>query len=640
MGSGLDFELDIESRLRGGDTITALERIEAAYNDAKAANADFTREAVKATAALEKNAAALEDTKTKLLAAIQAGDEKQVQRLTARFNDLQRTESKLKSDADAAKTALDRQTKVLQTTADKVGALRKHELEHDKAVELAGKHAELHSKALQKMTGKIGEASDKLMTMGGDLGTVGTLTTLAVTGTIALVAAIAAAAAAFIAGAAALVKYAVGLRDVQRNQEQTLRALTQSNEEAAALGPAFLNIEKGTGIASDRLLDMTRSLTYGRQQMGLSALSGAQLEKALYSLSVQEQALGDSSGTSQMIDQLNAGAISVEQLGDRIDRKYSNVVEQKMLGLDQQLSTLKANISGLFASINIEPILRGLSRMVALFDSSTASGKAIQTLFDAIFGPTVGDNADRFFIGLEAMFLKTELAALKFGIFVKRTWKQFNDAIDGVHLGPLGDLKDRLNDLKGPASDVATWFLAMLTPMTAIAAVGDFLGSAFTVIGKGLKDAYDDGKKWIDKIVAFGDAIVTGLRDKIAGGADKVASAVSGMMSAATQAGKDAIGMHSPPRAYLEIGHAITDATASSIADGVPDVGAAVEAMLAPPAAPGGASTNITNSASVSGNTIHLHGVENGEDALDRLEDMFIEMLNRRNDQAATEAPA
>lgn len=639
--AGLDFELDIEQRLRGGDAITALERIEAAYNDAKSANDAFTREAVKATAALEKNAAALEDTKTKLLAALQAGDEKQVQKLTARFNELSRTEGKLKADAEAARSALDRQSKILQESASHVGVLKKQEDAHKTAIELADKRSEQHTATLQKLTGRVGDAGEKLASMGNDLGTVGTLTTLAASATIALVAAVVAAGAVFVAGAAALVKYAVGLRDVQRNQEQTLRALTQSNEAAAQLSPAFLNIEKGTGIAADRLVDMTRALTTQREQMGLARLSGNQLEGALYSLSVQEQALGDSSGTSQLIDQLNAGALSVEELGSRIDRKYSNVVEKKMLGLDQQLATLKANIAGIFSNINIEPILIGLSRLVSLFDTSTASGKAIQSLFESIFGPVVADNADRFFVGVERLFLKTELAALKFGIFFKKTWKEFNTAIDEIHLGPLGSLRDVLEKLQGPAEQAATWFVGMLNPITAMAQEVDVFSSAIRGIGQWLQEAYETGKTWVDKIIGFGDAIVDGLKNALTGGADKVIAAVSGMMSKALQAGKDAIGMHSPPRAYLEIGRAITETTAGAVDDGSESVGAAVEAMLTPPKLATGTGNSTTdNSVSVSGNHFHMYGGEGGPSSLDEFESWMVELLNRRNDQAGTEAPA
>lgn len=637
MGSGLDFELDIEQRLRGGDTISQLDKFDAAYRDAKTANADFTREALKATAALEKNASAIADTKTQLLAAIRAGDEKQVQKLTAKFGELSRAEKTLKSDVDAAKTALDKQTKLFQTSADKVGMLKKREAEHDKALELAGKHGEQHAKTLQKLTGRAGEAADKLSSMGNDLGTVGALTSIVAMGTIALVAAVVAAAAAFVAGAAALAQYAIGLANVHRNQGETLRAMTQSNEVAAQLNDAYTTIEKGTGVTADRLTDMTRSLTTGREQMGLARLSGNQLERALYSLSEQEQALGDSSGTSTLIDQLNSGALSVEQLGDRIDQKYSNVVEKKMLGLDQQLSTLKANVAGIFENINIEPILRGLSRLVALFDTSTASGKAIQTLFEAIFGPVVSDNADKFFVGLERMILKAELSALKFGIMVKKAWKTVNDAIDSVQLGPLGSLRDALDGLKEPFGAVTTKAIGMLTPLGAIAETVDTIKTVFGGIGKWLLDAYTEGKKWVDKLVGLGDAIVDGLRDKIAGGADKVAGAIAKVMKGSVTAAKGAIGMASPPRAYLEIGKAIPEATAGAINDGAGSVGAAVDSMLAPPEAPaksGGASF----SSSVQGNHFHMHGVEDGADALNQLEDLLVELLNRRNAQVAAEA--
>ena len=49
---------------------------------------------------------------------------------------------------------------------------------------------------------------------------------------------------------------------------------SRSNETAHQLNDAYTEIEKGTGITSDRLDDMTKSLTVQRQQMGRELNAG------------------------------------------------------------------------------------------------------------------------------------------------------------------------------------------------------------------------------------------------------------------------------------------------------------------------------------------------------------------------------
>lgn len=635
---GLDFQLEIEQSLRGGEALTTLEKTEQAFTDAKQTADLYSREIAKLDAALTKNTERLGETREALLRAITDGDTKQIQKLTAKYQDLEREEARIKAKADAARTALEKQNATLQSAASKFGKMASAE----KQAATADEEAEKRTKALHKeivgLTGGAGRFVERVEKLGQELGPTNALMILGAGAAIALTAAVIAMAAAFTAAYVAVGKYALEQANAKRNQEQTLRALTQSNEKATQLNDAFTNIAKGTGISEDRLVDMTRGLTTAREQMGLARLSGAQLEKALYSLSVQEQALGDSSGTQNFIDQLNAGALTVEQLGDRIDKKYSNVVEQKMLGLDQQLATFKANVTGLFAHINIEPFLRGLSRMVALFDSSTASGRAIQSLFETLFGPTA-NNADAFFIKVERAILKTELQLLLFSIRAKAAWKKFNDAIDSVNLGPLGSLRDMINKVSSAMGDALENYLPkyIASISTILSALGD-AQSFGGKIGKGFKDAWSDAKDWVEKIVNLGKSIIDGITEKITGGAERVASAIRKLMKGAVDAAKDAIDAHSPSRLYMRaVGEPIPQGIAAGIVKEGDAVAEAVDAVVQP--ATGGASSGSTSLA-VTGNHYHFHGVKDAEDAKDSFFDSIGEYLDRLADQSGAIAPA
>jgi hypothetical protein len=641
---GLDFQLDIEQRLKGGEALTELEKIEAAYTDAKIANQGFSREVLKTQATLEKVSGALDETRASLLAAIKAGDPVQIQKLTTKYRELENEQTKLAGKLKLQQSALEKNDAELQKHATALGKAKIAEKQVEDARDRSDKKTEAYSSSLVKMTGRVGESADKISSMGNELGTVGALTELAATGTIALVAAVVAVGVAFAAAYVAVAQYAIGVANAKRNQEQTLRALTQSNDLAKELSGSFNSISKSTGVGGDQLLQYSRGLSDMRREMGLAQLSGAQYTKALNAAATASAALDDPAAGQAVIDQINAGLYTVDQLADRVDKRYSDVVKEKMLGLDQQLSKLKTNIAGIFSHFDITPFLTGLSRLVDLFDTNTASGKALQALFDVVFGPSTGDMADRFFIGLERWILKTELLVLVLAIKFKENWKKINDAIDSIHLGPFGTLRDQLNDLGGAASTAAFYVGALLNPITALTivapALGDTLGKSFAGIGMIIKLAYETGKQWVDKIAHFGtdmiDGIVTGLKN----GEKRVVDALSGLLEKMHLGGQKTIEAHSPSKlAARELGEPIGQGVAQGIDSSQGDVSAALDNLLSLPAAPaakgGGNGPSLTNT----GNAYHFHGVENAEQASGKFFDKLLESLDVMADMGATEAP-
>ena len=60
-----------------------------------------------------------------------------------------------------------------------------------------------------------------------------------------------------------------------------------------------------------------------------------------------------------------------------------------MLGLEAQSARLQKNLAATFGGLDIEQSLVGLSVLVGLFDKSTASGQAMQMLFESIFQPLI-----------------------------------------------------------------------------------------------------------------------------------------------------------------------------------------------------------------------------------------------------------
>lgn len=635
---GLDFQLDIEQKLKGGEALSALEKTEAAFADAKHAADAYKSTLGTLDAALVKNTEKLAETRDALSRALTDGDAKQVQKLTAKFGELEREEQKLKVKIADTTTALDKQNAVLQAAALKVGKMK----DAEKRDEKSDKRTEAYSKKVTELTGRVGSAADKIQTMGSELGTTGALASLAAMGAIALAVAVAVAAVAVVAGAAAFLTYAVGLAEVRKETQQTLRALTQSNETAAKLGGNFEALAIHTGTTTSRLTEITRAITEQRRAMGLQQLSAEDMTVALEGIATSETALGDTGRTQEFIDQLASGAQTADRLGHRLDAQFGDVLQQKMMGLGKQTETLNKNLMSLFGGLDTTGLERGFSRFVALFDKSTASGKAIQTMFETIFGPATGDLADRFFIGIERWVLKTELTVLVLGIKFKETWKKINDAIDSVNLGPLGSLRDMINSLHDPAVTLAGDFLAMANPISAILVEGPRVRGVFedmgTSIGKAIKGAYDEGKIWLDKIVKFGSDIIDGIEAGLLAGEQKIVAAFKKVLNAAHIGGQKEIQAHSPSqRAMRELGEPIGEGTALGIEQSSDAVTAALNNMLQMPAANGGSSSSV----SVSGNHFTYQG--GGSEAPGDVDDFFDKVgdfLERVADQGGTENPA
>jgi hypothetical protein len=157
---------------------------------------------------------------------------------------------------------------------------------------------------------------------------------------------------------------------------------------------------------------------------------------------------------------------------------------------------------------------------------------------------------------------------------------------------------------------------------------------------QGLKDAYNEGKVYVQKIENFGTMMVQGLRDKIAGGAAQVAEAVRNLLKGAVDAGKETLDAHSPSKvAGDELGAPIPQGTAHAITKGKDEVAEAVDDMLqlkGPTAASagGGGGATLNNT----GNHFIFNGVKDAEHASELFDEKLMRSLERMADQGGAEA--
>lgn len=469
--------------------------------------------------------------------------------------------------------------KLRDSIAAKKDALAKSSGEYTK---LGGKLTDLgrHSKAAgeptRALSDRIGGLGSKLSGMPGPAGAAGSsLSSFA--GLLANpYVAVAALTVALVAGAFALAAYGVAATDAARKKAIFRSALVGSDAAGARLGATVKRLAKELPIAGEEVDKIAQSLAE-------KGLKGNALESALSAVARTTSVLGAGAAakldavitkskdlkrfTAQALDftgsgidldsvagalakrtgttmaaareSIKAGAVDLatglQALDDATKAKLGGAADKMNQGLGPAFERAKTSIGEMFASFNIEPLLAGLNALVDLFDSSTASGKAMRTICETMLQPLI-------------------------------------DAVAGE-----GDtIKHWIQDLVIGALVLSIGFFKARNALKAFA-----------------KDPIGELEKLVKKMGELGSDMIDGLVDGIKAGAEKVADAVTGVVDDAIAAGKDLLGIKSPSRVFRYFGEMTTAGYVEGLEDGAPDVDGAVGSVfaLAPPTFGGGSSS-------------------------------------------------
>lgn len=652
MASGTEFLIEIEQRLRGDNPVTELQKTEEALTAAKRKYAELERAAVNSGKALDKASANIGAIRGKMEAAMSAGDAGAFWKLAPALDAAIAKEQELAGKARTAKAALDAQAGEVTQLASAFMKLRSAEDAAAKAqADLAKQEKDgiQQQKALddarKKGLERIAKTGDGLTKLPGPLGAVGgrakeltegwrDLSEQLGAGRAAMLVG-AAAAAAFVAvlvmGAVAVASWAIGLANARRDTGLTIQALYGSAEAARAVQDSFAGVTRETGVAGDRLLAMTRDL----KKAGVAA---EDVPAALKALAQQESALGDSSGTSELIDKLKSGQKTVAELGSEMEEQFGSVARKKALGLDQQMTTLKENVSELFGGANIEGFLAGLARIVALFDKSTESGAALQAIFGDLMKPLGG--VEGIFVAIERFILGAILAALRLGTAIKKVAKELGFDTSGltsiVDAGDLGQVAMYVLAAAFAPVVLAIGFVAsaiqeLMMWWQIISAVGSAAAAGITSAWTSVKTFFAGLS-----LSSIGSDMISGLATGIKNNAAKVVEAITGVVNDAIASAKKLLKIQSPSRVFAEIGEQTSAGMAGGVDDGAGDVEKSIAQMIEVPtgkaAKAAGAATGGAGGAAitVSGNTFVFHGVANAEDAEVKLIDAILALLEGR----------
>jgi len=428
-------------------------------------------------------------------------------------------------------------------------------------------------------------------------------------GVLAIVAALAALVAASAAAAAALLRYGIAQSDARRSELLRLEGLTTLRNRYGVAAGSATELQ----AAIDRVSD---SSALGRAQIeGMSrglyraGLRGAALSETLEALAIVESVQGEV-GVRRMRGRLIADARagrSAQRLAD-VRGRLGAIAARQAMGLDRQAVRLRESMSRIFDGLELDGLLRGLHEVTSLFSQQTATGRALKTIFEALFQPmldaiaTLGPIAKRFFQGMVIGALLATIAVQRLSTWLSRTF-------GGATISQATALRVALFAgvavffVLAAAVVVATVaFVALAASMAAIMAIPFAIVAALGLLVSGLIGIGHAiaSIEW----VALGRSIVDGLVGGLRSGRDRIVASVRGIAGDAQRAFRDVLGIHSPSSVFAELGRALPAGIAVGVESGSEGAQAAVEGMVSPSSGRGG-SRRSESSISIGEITIH-----------------------------------
>jgi hypothetical protein len=536
----------------------------------------------------------------------------------------------------AATKALDEHTvalKKLETeaaqAANKEAALTA-QLKHVKTITSDSTRAHAaHERGLKKLAGAfntlggpIGAAGYAAINLTDDFGdmtrVIGkghAVALVAAAGFVALVVAIVAVSVAAVAGVAAVAAWGVGLANSKRDADLTSEAMQALHPELKALSGTIAAVAKETGLHSDELQELAGKLKAAK-------VAAADMPDALRAAALAEAALG-AGGSADFIEQLKAGKRAAGALSKEVAGKLSPIVAEKMRGLGAQSQRFHDLIGNLFGGLNIEPLLTGLTRLINLFDETTAAGKAIRLIFERVFQPLI-DSADKAAIMIEAFALGVIIGVLKMYIALKPTIQALSEFFgldDMTTADTLASITRAGEALVPVLAFIAAQFLIMIAVVAAVAASLALPLVAMVKLVEYLKSL---------SFQEIGVLLIRGLAAGITLGGSEVLIAITRVIGSAISAASRLLDSHSPSKVFADLGYGTGEGYAEGVDDSAPMATRAVEDMVAPPnagtgTAPRGGGAGASRSIDLTGAHFTFNGVANAEQAAQ----LFQEMLTR-----------
>ena len=425
--------------------------------------------------------------------------------------------------------------------------------------------------------------------------------------------------------------------------------------EAVASAQALLG-DEAAGKVTNLLAKISEA-----QQMGTKLKIN---EKMFQGLGVSAEDVAAKLGipAAKLKAMMKTGEIDAKKFGDALEDALIEKGKGPLEVMSGSLSSMKAkfleNINAMFSGVDVKPFTSGLKSIGELFSSTSASGKqmkaSITTIFNALFAAAAAS----------LPFIKWAIQGIiTVAVTLVKIAKPIGSAFAWAYHA-LGGTKTLTTALKGLAvvvGLVAVVLAVATAPVWLIVAafgvvvgiVGAVVAGISMLIGALINLAVEAASALASFAGAAADAagnFISGLVGGISSGAGAVVDAMKNLASSAVGAFKTAMGISSPSKVMMQMGHHSTAGLSQGVERGetaVQKAGAGLSDALqagvnapgtAPgsdagggaPAAPGGAPGGKAKGGAaitVEAGAIVIHGA--GGDVMALTEDALSRLLER-----------
>lgn len=455
---------------------------------------------------------------------------------------------------------------------------------------------------------ELGEAGGAVGSLGGMFGSMAA----ALTNPIVLVGALVAGLVA-LAGAAIAVNLAIGAMVLQLARLAVTESDARRSEALHIEGLNTIRQAYGLGTASvrdyqaaiDRASDSTNlgrdALEGYTRSLARAGLRGDALRDAVEAMGVAAMVQGERGAQRfrALAMQVRLTGGSVADLAEQYRNRLGPIAHRMMISLPNQTARLQRSIARIFSGINTDRFLGALDSVLSLFSQSTASGRALARIVNAVFQPMIDDVATlgpivrRFFQGIVIGALVTTIAVL-------RVRNALRDTFGGSE---LFENVDSLNFALGVG---VALFGLMAVSLAAIAALATMAVAPFVLLGAAILSIGAAAARAVRMAVDFfqssnvgglAEGMINGIVAGLTKGRDRIVEAVRGLAQSAADTFREALGIASPSRVFAEFGTSITGGLTEGIDAGTPAVDDAVGGLVEAPqggAARAGGSVTIT----------------------------------------------
>lgn len=462
-------------------------------------------------------------------------------------------------------------------------------------------------------SGKVNEAAEAFGRLGGPLGMAGqkafatadgikklyaslgsnAAPAIAAIGLAAVAAVVIAIGVAAVVSAVKIAAWAVGLADANRSARLLADGVAGSVAAGGKLNDEIDRLQGVVPLTRDELLGMAGDL----KKAGKS---------------------GD-----EIANSLEEVATKAAQL------KFGPNFAKQLLSLDSQAARFKRNLGGVFGGLNIEPVLEGMAKLVALFDANSSTGKATKAVFESIFQPLI-DGAAAMVPKIVSAFIQVQIWILKALIAIKPFGSTF-ETIGEIAL-VFGALF--VSALVGVAAVIALVVVAAVGIVKTFKdiydgalAIGNTASEGFTELYKRASEMYDYVSNL--SLEEIGSMLVQGLADGITNAASSVIDAITGVADGALSAAKSVLQIASPSKAMFQIGAYTGEGMVGGLEATQGDVQDAMTSLASPTGGDGGDAGGGAKGSGMSleNVTFNFNGVAGAEDAEGRFRELLLAFL-------------